>query len=228
MSQPNLIVAVPPSTPERLVFPLKSTNQEYDTSFYNPTFTHNRAGIEEINQIAAEIRNSRKPFASRLASANCWYIFFIFSTLFVMVGLNFLFLDLFDPIVALAGFLLYLIVIVTSSSILRSRLLRITAESKAAAQFILDRHAASFTARGLRWVLPAHFPMWIELHKDYLLNQNVAGQPVYLPPNMYQQPNLVYPAHGQFNPQFQNPQIYNPYQGGHYQNQQNNGGAYNV
>jgi len=230
---PRVTIAVPPSTPERLVFPLNTSNQQFDTSFYHPGFTDGRAGVEEINQVIAEIQVARQPYVAKIKSAYCCYILFIFLGLFAMIALNAFLIASIGPAGAFVGFVCYMIFVIIRVTTFRTSIANISKESKATAQKIIDKNAQSFSSRGLRWFLPIYFPLWIELHKDYLLGQNTA-QPIYMPPQMYQQPGPVYPPQNQPQPQFQNQQQFNQpqpqFQDNYYQNQnqQPTGGVYNV
>jgi len=211
-SNSRIIVAAPASTAERLIFPLRNT--EFDSSFYNPSFTDGRAGTEEIRQVLTEIQAVRQPIFANLKKAQTCYVLFVVLSLLAMFCLGFFLAVFIDPTVAFLSFVIFLFLFVIASWNLRSKVLQAMKDSQAAVNQVLEKYSGSFSSRGLRWSLPAHFPSWIELHKDYLLSQNAGGQPVYMPPNMYQQPAPIYPAQGQ--PQFQN------------QYQQHTSGAYNV
>jgi len=227
----RVIINVPSSTQNCLVFPLNTSNQQFDTSFYNPGYTDGRAGIEEINQVVAEIQVARAPFVAKIKSAYCCYIAFIFIGLLAMVCLNGLLIASIGAPGAGIGFICYIIFIFIRVSTFRSTIAGISKDSKATCQKVIDKYSGSFTSRGLRWFLPVHFPLWIELHKDYMLQ--TAGQPIYMPPNMYQQPipQQPQPQFQQPQPQYQQepqPQFQNQYQDNYYQGQQPNGGVYNA
>ncbi len=220
----RVVINVPSSTQNCLVFPLNTSNQQFDTSFYNPGYTDGRAGVEEINQVVAEIQVARAPFVAKIKSAYCCYIAFIFIGLLAMVCLNGFLIANMGPGGAGIGFICYIIFIFIRIGTFRSSIASISKESKATCQKVIDKYSGSFSSRGLRFFLPVHFPLWIELHKDYML-QN-PGQPIYMPPNMYQQPQ---PQFQQPQPQFQQPQTQTQYQDNYYQGQQQpNGGVYNA
>jgi len=195
-----IITAAPASTHERLAFPL--INSEFDSSFYNPGFTDGRASSEEIRQILTEIQAVRRPIFADLKKSHSRYILFVIFSFLLAFCFGFFLATFIGSVAALFSFVLCIFLFVIVSWNLRSKIIKATQDSQAAVNQVLEKYSGSFASRGLRWSLPINFPTWIELHKDYLLSQNAGGQPVYMPPNMYQQqPAPVYHAHGQ--PQYQ-------------------------
>ncbi len=200
MSRYFIIVPIPESTPERLVFPL-GPNDTFDTTSYNPGLTHGRAGVEEINQVRSELEADFHPFLKKLTCTKiilgiCFLLIF-----FGMAGVGFTMVNsnMNNPAPVFIAFIVGAVCMFGCRFIYKSRVESLATECKTAAQKVLDKHNTSFTPRGLRWVLPTYFPLWVELHKDYLWAQNAGGQqPVYMPPNMYQQPQ----------PQYQNNNLY--------------------
>lgn len=195
-THPHTIISNPASTPQRLIFPLKP-NQQFDTSFYNPAMTSGGASPEEINQVLTEIQAARQPIMAKIMSIQQCFILLIALSFFGMMGLTIFLILSRSPLAGVLSFFLGLILIGLSPLILRSKTAKLTQESKAAVQQVLDQYNSYFTLRGLRWVLPDRFPRWIELHKDYLSTPN-PDQPTYTPPDMYQQPTPDYTTQGEF------------------------------
>lgn len=211
MSRTIIITAIPASTRERLIFPLAPNNQ-FDTSSYNPGFTDGRASLEEINQILTEIQAARQPLVDDLHKVYCTYILTIILGILATAVLGFILAMTLGVFLIFVRFVLYMILLFWSMMTFRTKIIKLNEQTKAVAQKVIDNYSGSFGSRGLRWAMPMHFPMWIELHKDYLISEN-PGQPIYMPPNQYQ-PAPIYPGQGQGQPQ---------YQDNYYQNQQNSG-----
>jgi len=216
----QIIIGAPPTTEYTVVFQFDQIGKRFDTGFYTPGLTGGRASLEEINHVLADIENTRRPIASKAISAVCCYILSLFACIgvyiFALISISDSAPDMipFFIIAFIASMILVIVVFIV-------RIRKINEETKTKCKAVADRHNQNFASRGLRWHIPVNFPSWIELWKDYQV-QNSAG--MYLPPPVNQQPYTQVPSYGVPNqgmggqPQFQ-PNPYQNYQG---QGQPNN------
>jgi len=190
MSRLVIIVPIPDSTPDKVVFSIDH-NDRFDTSAYNPGITHGRATTEEITQVTSELESALQPFISKVGKLKCSLIVW-FLLIFAVIGFfGFTFVGAMNPVgmfgIMIGGFIL----MIGGRFFYRSKVDQLASDCKAVSQKIIEGHNASLASRGLRWVMPSYYPLWVELHKDYLWaqnNNNGGQQPIYMPPNMYQQP----------------------------------------
>lgn len=174
----------PASTPEKTIFPLSSCGSNYHTGDFNPSFADGRTSLEEINQVVNTIQVTHQPFVSKKGL----FDFLLVLSYLVVVGIAVFIWFEFFPADSVWGlvFMLLLICIFTGiiNGMYRKKILSIFQESKLACEQVLDeQYKESFELRGLRWILPGSFPLWVELHRIY--GNQGAGQPIYVPPNMH-------------------------------------------
>jgi len=185
-TQPVVIIAIPPTTSTTVVFPSTADGRAFDSGFYSPGLTDGRASFEEINQFLSEINDVRAKTQSQTTGDMCCrvIVFFFFIILYVL-GMIFMTQD--NPELVPVGVIGFIILAVCLVIFQTKKLNRIRTEFQAKCQAIVNQHNQNFASRGLRWHLPVYFPRWVELWKDYSVNQGVIGQPFYLPP-VNQQP----------------------------------------
>ena len=163
---------IPPTTETVIVFPLDTSTQVYDSTFYHPTLTHGRSTKEEIQMVLVDIQTSRKHLVKsieRCAYVYCLCLIIAAIAFFVMAfDSKWALLDL--GICILFFFLLSVVTVATCNNNKK--------QQKKAAEDVLINYKPEFARRGLNWVVPNGFPRWIELHKDYL----GGNQPVYMLP----------------------------------------------
>jgi len=220
----QIIIATPPTTDYTIVFPFDEGGKRFDSGFYSQGLTDGRVSIEEINHILAEVESTRRPIASKVWSAVCCYVVSLIAAVVIYV------FSLMMVAESVPEFIPFLILIFIGSITglvfaLYKRLRGVTEEMKSKCKAVLDRHNPNFASRGLRWHIPVHFPRWVELWKDYKAGNN--PQPIYMPPvnqqpypNTYGAPNQNMNMGGQPQPQFQQQNYYENYQG------QNNNNMY--
>ncbi len=201
--QQVVIIAIPPTTATTVVFPSTADGRAFDSGFYSPGLTNGRASFEEINQFLTEINTLRVANGSQTASGICCRALCFFFTLILFALCMVLVISSIPALTPLVviGFFVFLVTLIMT---LVKRSERAQTEFKAKCQVIVNQHNQNFASRGLRWHLPVYFPRWVELWKDYSVNQGVTGQPIYVPP-VNQQPQPYVPvAQNQQNNSYQN------------------------
>ncbi len=189
MNQENriVIINIPLATPNTIIFP--SSGQKFDSAFYSPALTDKRLSFEEINEFLTELETVRAQTASKLPSDNfCWKFTLYFDIFLLMCGLALLFLKRPNFIIFLILAALYLIVHLAEygvNKLREARNQRVRNELRTKCEVIVRRYNQNLAARGLRWCLPALFPRWVELWKDYNQNQGQENSNVYIPPSQY-------------------------------------------
>lgn len=159
------IIVIPPSTAGTLVFPWKDSIKKFDTSSYNPIMTNNRVSLEEINQILDEA----------LVPVMEWRD----KQLFIKYPWAIIILVILLPLLYI-----YMFYLACTSCSKQKEFEEVKEKSRA----ILKEKGAHFEQRGLAWVVPAHFPRWIELW---------TGQGGMQPNMMMQQQMMMQPNVGQ-------------------------------
>ena len=180
MSAQTTPVAVPQTTEYTVVFPAIDFESKFDSSFYAPNLTDGRASVQEITQVLSDLESTRKPFVKQIRRAGCLIV--SYSVLSFLAFLYFLLtMDAGSGGMIIAAIIAFFIGIIASLVILILYLKGVDAKMKPKCQETIDRHNQNFLPRGLRWHLPANFPKWIELWKDYYQPQGVRNQPIGVP-----------------------------------------------
>jgi len=198
------IVAAPSTDTFKIVFTENEPLGCFDSAFYSPNLTEGRANNAEIEAVLRELYECRGDLGKQICTTIFCYIMIIFFGVFVFVMLMVtliskylwmlpLFIIGIIGIVCFAVY--YLINGITGAN--SSRNLK--------AKAVIDKYNPIFASRGLRWHIPASFPSWVELWKDYQNGQTAIqiGQPniantygantygghntaIYQPPHMHQ------------------------------------------
>jgi len=167
-------IPIPPSTPFTLIFARSAAVKGFDTNSYTPELTDGKATKEEIDTFLKEIYAVTKPY-NRMA--NCAFLIFIlwiiFSMFGFMIGIVFLSLNNSNSIVWIV--IVFVVLFLLSVFIFVFTTVHASKKSKQKAELVLNKNKERFSERGLRWVIPAHFPRWIELHKDYMMQGGNQG-----------------------------------------------------
>ena len=184
---------IPSTTQYTIVFPLNNSSKTFESGFCTPMLTDGRAHPEEVNLLLREIETAQIPFSSKISKAFFWYFF---SLTLASLGLVF-----FIKVIAsksqaltLVGVFGFMAIVLPVMNIFTKSVQRIKKEARDACQVIVDNANREFSYRGLRWHLPAQFPNWVELWKDYLSYPQMGqfnAQPIYMPP-VNQQPYANY------------------------------------
>ncbi len=178
---------IPASTSEYQVFPLSCCSSNYNTGDYDPEFADGKATHKEVEQVINALQVARQPFVKKIQLmaflrylADFIVIVAVATIFFVLLGYSRTNFVIGVCICGICGMI--------GNDLYKKRLKKIDQESKDLCNKIIDdQYKGAFEAKGLRWFLPIHFPLWVELQKIGG-NQNTA-QPIYIPPAMHQQPN---------------------------------------
>lgn len=162
---------IPASTKTMIVFPWLEASKEFDKKVYTPEMTDNRATTEQVHQFLDIMTNIVKEkhytetFKAAIAllkiSAPLALVLYLFEgTLNITVRNVILFFFAW----ASAWFLAHLL----NQQRKKSNSERIKQQLKTAFEkHSLESLYKAFDKKGLRWKIPAQFPYWIELYKDY-------------------------------------------------------------
>jgi hypothetical protein len=162
----------------------------------------NRATPEHVNQVLTEVEAVLR---DKLGCVNCLTYFLIFALFAGFIGLAVAGSHgAIHPGAIFGGFFGIIVLLIVTACIRKSRV----DEARIVCHRILDEHNARIKDAGLRWSLPVHFPMWIELNNDFRIQPGVViVQP--MPVVVNQQPAYVIgqPGFIQTQPQFQQQQF---------------------
>lgn len=150
--------------PAPIVFPYDKKSRSFDRTFYYSGLTDRRASYEDIHhfllQIEVLVHNKLK--AVRFLTA--FYVSFALLTFALVLFFDFTTAsNHLISLVTLGYFVLMIICGVATLMLARQKYKSL----RALTQEIVDNHREMFATVGLRWLLPANFPMQIELYKDY-------------------------------------------------------------
>lgn len=146
------IIAVPPSTSGTIVFPYRQRLNKFDTSHYNPIMTNNRVSAEEIDKFLEAVlepieEHRKKQFLVKYP----WAIVVL--------------------IILLPLFYIFMIYLLCTSGSRTKQWEEVKDKSRA----IIKEKGAAFEQRGMVWIAPLHFPLWIELWTQPAQTQNGYG-----------------------------------------------------
>jgi len=171
---------VPQTTPYTIMFSEDKQSKTYDSSFYNTTLTEGRATSEEVSQVLKEINAMRRPLIKKTSLI----LFSFVVSLVIVIGLFVIFsvfLMASHPLISDYGLIFSVILLLISLGFFTLSFRRNQQDCRKAAAVIVSKYNIIFASKGLRWQLPAEFPRWIELWKDYLGQPNTQAS-FYIPP----------------------------------------------
>ena len=194
-------IKVPTTTQSTIIFPGKGWSRKFDTSLYNPSQTEGRVTLEELKEVLEQMETIQKPYRRWILFFRILYfILAIFGAVLTRIGIYNSYTQRYECIDGYCywvnetntGLLIGSIVggffgVLLLTFIYFVIYFLIIARSKIPAQALFNRINPNFTTRGLKWRLPTHFPLWIELTKLNTNNTQPIGEPLYLPPPMTQQ-----------------------------------------
>ena len=164
-------VYVPMTTNQVVIFPLDGSKGFYSGRYYSSQ-TEERASLEEVNNTLREVAFAYKPFDEKIFWSVLCFVVNVFLSLAAFI-LILKFVAPLKPVVLFPVSIgLFFIWTMISSLIFAFSISRHTKNGTAACQKVIDKYNQEFSKRGLRWVLPKHFPKWIELHNDFRKEQS--------------------------------------------------------
>lgn len=134
------IITQPVTSASTIVFSYKKGIWKFDTSSYDPKMTNGRVSLDEINQLLDEVIVPVNKYIDKLLLYRYTWLIPIIVILMPLL-LIYAFYECF-----------------TESCRRKAEI-----EMKKKVRAILKEKGSHFTQRGLRWVVPARFPDWIEL-----------------------------------------------------------------
>jgi len=189
MSHTTHILIIPPTTAYTIVFPQNGFTGQFDNNFYSPMLTDGRAHPEEINRVLRELESTVKPLSTKLKSSVCCYILTIFLSVFAFIPFM-IFLTPANVTFLPIGIFGFFFLMIGATIMFIKRIKNYNLEIRRVSQGVIDRANQEFSYKGLRWVLPMHYPRWVELWKDYY-SQGQMAQPIYMAPNTQAYPNYA-------------------------------------
>ncbi len=160
--------------------------------------TQGRLGSEELaiflskmNKIVHKFHKDSSPNCiAKLIIGNALFIVLMFISVFISVTISFYESYFFAGFFLVFGWIFVLICIITRYNM---KYKKARLEAKLEADNLIAKERECFVFRGLRWVAPAEFPIWLELWNDF------KGVPNPMIPN--------------YNTNFNMPQMQNQYSG---------------
>jgi len=206
-------VSIPHTTDATVIFRYNQCAKIFERELYHPTQTDNRASQEHINQVLSEVE---AVIRNKLGCLIHQSYFILLAMLILFIGLViFISSKPQGPGFAFGGFFGLFCFIMLLDHFTKKR----KEEARIVAYQVLDQHNERLKDMGLRWSLPVHFPMWIELNNDFRIQAQTGVIIVQQPmPVVMTQPAQTFPVMNQqtafMNPQPQFQQGYYPQQGG--------------
>jgi hypothetical protein len=206
------VVYVPPTTDSALVFAYDRSKKKFDRKFYSPVLTEGRSNTEQIESFLSKVERKINKKMDKINKLNK---FFAIASIFGFVVLilfgfcifndedsygddddfsGYAYDDVDGFFVAL---MVYLFTILFYSLLLQFITRRKQKKARKSVERIIEKHNGEFTAQGLRWNMPLAFPHWIELWKDYRV-QNSYPQALAAPQGAYNFTNNQIPATYQY------------------------------
>lgn len=154
-----------PSTDEySVIFPYASTKDGFISTLYDASQTNNRASSSEIQTVVRKLNEIHKPFA--YAEVFLRTFSFLLVCVSVLITLYVILteeahLSMLQTIGVLFILLILALVMFFANKIVKE-------DSRSRVQNHLNAINAEYSQRGLKWLLPVHYPKWIELDKDYM------------------------------------------------------------
>ena len=193
----QIIISIPSATANTVIFQFDKASKKFDSSFYSPALTDGKISLEEINQALKQVETAGASVAFKIRVSFCWFILliliiislFVYTLNFALNGKSRLisFAVFGYPVAVFVALILYIL-----------QLKRFSDELKYKCKLVVERLNPSFSCRGLRWHIPADFPQWIELWKDYQIfgkqSQSQSEQdnyPEHLESNIYIPPSQI-------------------------------------
>ncbi len=188
-------VSVPHTTDATVVFPY--TNGIFERN-YNPSYTDGRVSFEQVNEALNHVEVVLREHLGIVNVLGCFLILMVVSAIIALVSYR----DAArQPGLIVGGFfsIFFFAVLV---GIVRTRKIN---QARIVLQQFLDMQNGRLASLGVRWSLPHHFPMWIELNNDF---KSVPGyQANVLIPPVIVVPQVQVSPFPQTQIQFQQPQM---------------------
>jgi len=217
-------LVTPPTTDMSLVFTYDQRKNKFDRNFYSPALTDGKISYEHMELF---LRDAEEILRKKIGKVKTLFKLF---ALWMIVGLftmMFLAVDSLDTIdmdidssddgfegdgvdAAFMTIIGYMFFVVFVGLLLCKFHRRSQNKARKAIQSLIDKKYPMFGAQGLRWSMPAHFPHWIELWKDY----KAPAQAPYIQqgyqafaPYALAMPTQIVPQQFMAQPQYARPQV---------------------
>lgn len=194
------IIYVPPTTDSALVFAYDKSKKKFERNFYSPVLTEGRSNTEQIESFLSKVE---KKISKKMDKINKLTTVFTIASIFGFVVLILFGFCIFNDDDSYYGYgddvsgydyddvdgffvalMVYLFTILFYSLLLQFVTRRKQKKARKSVERIIEKHAGEFAAQGLRWNMPLCFPHWIELWKDYKV-QNTYPQALAAPQGTY-------------------------------------------
>lgn len=163
---------IPESTDSTIIFRYQNSLQCFDSRSYSPALTDGRMSIYEVQSALQDIQEIQQRF-TRQFQRSAW--FFLLLEIICIAAFVIVIIDsTVDSNIVIPALIIYLVILFASTIIYFIYILRLRERCLKTTQVTLDGYNQSLTSRGLRWIVPNQFLKWIELKKEYYVqDQNI-------------------------------------------------------
>ena len=163
---------IPISSDYTVVFPYISSQGKFAREAYSPAMTGGRASSEEIDQVLKLFETVSRGMSTPDRFLESWCLHFLLPFAFMLlfqINDNFRY-----PQFVWSCFALY---VIGGNIWMFSAAAKNNSKIKENMQTVLKLYQDTFEKKGLRWHIPANFPLWIALFKDYREQQHQISAP---------------------------------------------------
>jgi len=156
------IIDVPASNEAAVVFSWHRKWRRFDRSEYKPEYSNGQIPKEEIDHFLNEIDHLVRKVL-RTDSILC-FLFFVMTILAGVFG--YIIKKLTSGGYTLLFLFSWVVLIILIIGLMMMRRQKNLAKTKEMVKKYIKKHHNKFKNQGLRWHIPKHFPLWIELRKQ--------------------------------------------------------------
>jgi len=197
--QQGPIIYAPPTTDSALVFHYDKSKKKFDRNFYTSYLTEGRSSPEQMDSFLSNIERKINKKMDKINKINKIFTIWAILGFFTMILFGFMIFsdeDNYDTMyddyysdydvadTYFMCFMLYVVALLFYSLLLQFVTRRKQKKAKKSVENYIKKHSGDFAAQGLKWNVPLAFPHWIELWKDYRV-QNTYPQALAAPQGTY-------------------------------------------
>lgn len=154
-------------TDSTIIFRYENSLKSFDTRAYSPVLTDGRLGLNEVQQTLQDVKELQQPYTQRIIKGLWFYLLFnlicISAYVYVIVDST----EYGDSDDVISAIIIYSVLVSVSVITFIVYVVRLRRKCLKIVQVVLDNYNQYLVGRGLRWNLPKQFPRWIELKKEY-------------------------------------------------------------
>jgi len=189
-------IPVPLSSDYTVVIPFHKGKKTFDRDLFSSSMVGGRVTVEEVEKVLTHLETATSKLHSPCKATFVLMILYLIP--FFMLMKRTVRSTHHVPVCLWIIYAIYVLVVsLIYAKYSRSQVEKVVAEAK---KIIKNYYQAAFEARGLRWHIPQHFPLWIELYKDYR-EQHQTGLQIH---HHQPQPQVHHQSHPSRYPQLDN------------------------